>query len=124
MSKGYFGRTGLEISELAFGGGVTGGNLVNADEATRHKALQRAVSAGVNWIDTASIYGNGVSEETIGRHLQQLSPRPNISTKIRLEPDDMRDMAGAIERSLDASLKRLRGMTVRDSVRHAIADIP
>jgi D-threo-aldose 1-dehydrogenase len=108
MRKGYFGRTGLEISELAFGGGVTGGILVNADEATRYKALQRAVSAGVNWIDTASIYGNGASEETIGRHLQQLSPRPNISTKIRLEPDDMRDMAGAIERSLDASLKRLQ----------------
>ena len=69
-AKGYFGRTGLEISELAFGGGVTGGILINADEATRYTALRRAVAAGINWIDTAPIYGNGASEETIGRHLE------------------------------------------------------
>ena len=53
MRKTFLGRTGLEISELAFGGGVTGGILINADEAVRHDALQRAVSAGINWIDTA-----------------------------------------------------------------------
>jgi len=108
MRKGFFGRTGLEISELALGGGVTGGILINADEATRYKALQRAVAGGINWIDTASIYGNGASEETIGRHLETLQPRPNVSTKVRLEADDMRDIDGAIERSLEASLKRLR----------------
>ena len=73
MRKGFFGRTGLEISELAFGGGVTGGILINADEATRYKALQRAVAGGINWIDTAPIYGNGASEETIGRHLETLA---------------------------------------------------
>ena len=108
MRKGFFGRTGLEISELALGGGVTGGILINADEATRYKALQRAVAGGINWIDTASIYGNGASEETIGRHLETLQPRPNVSTKVRLEADDMKDIDGAIERSLEASLKRLR----------------
>jgi D-threo-aldose 1-dehydrogenase len=108
MRKGFFGRTGLEISELALGGGVTGGVLINADEATRYKALQRAVAIGINWIDTASIYGNGASEETIGRHLETLQPRPHVSTKVRLEPDDMNDIDGAIERSLEASLKRLR----------------
>ena len=73
MRKSFFGRTGLEISELALGGGVTGGILINADEATRYKALQRAVAGGINWIDTASIYGNGASEETIGRHLETLA---------------------------------------------------
>ena len=108
MRKGFFGRTGLEISELAFGGGVTGGILINADEATRYKALQRAVAVGINWIDTASIYGNGASEETIGRHLETLQPRPHVSTKVRLEADDMKDLDGAIGRSLEASLKRLR----------------
>ena len=85
MRKSFFGRTGLEISELALGGGVTGGILINADEATRYEALQRAVAGGINWIDTASIYGNGASEETIGRHLETLQPRPNVSTKVRLE---------------------------------------
>ena len=75
MRKVYFGRTGLEISEIALGGGVTGGILVNPDEATRYNALRRAVAGGINWIDTAPIYGNGASEETIGRHLEALLPQ-------------------------------------------------
>ena len=108
MRKTFLGRTGLEISELAFGGGVTGGILINPDEATRHEALRHAVSAGINWIDTAPVYGNGASEETIGRHLEALSPRPHVSTKVRLEAEDMSDIGGAIERSLEHSLWRLR----------------
>jgi L-galactose dehydrogenase/L-glyceraldehyde 3-phosphate reductase len=108
MRKTFFGRTGLEISELAFGGGVTGGILINPDEATRYAALRRAVIAGINWIDTAPVYGNGASEETIGRHLEQLTPRPYISTKVRLEAEDLDDIPGAIERSLEQSLQRLR----------------
>ena len=76
MRKAMLGRTGLEISELALGGGVTGGILINADEATRHDALQRAVTAGINWIDTAPIYGDGASEETIGRHLRVADAAP------------------------------------------------
>jgi len=108
MRKILFGRTGLEISELAFGGGVTGGILINADETTRVMALRRAVEAGINWIDTAPVYGNGASEETIGRHLESLEPRPYVSTKVRLEADDLDDIPGAIERSLEQSLKRLQ----------------
>ena len=108
MRKITFGRTGLEISEIAFGGGVTGGILIKADEATRYNALRRAVAAGINWIDTAPLYGNGASEETIGRHLETLTPRPYVSTKVRLEAEDMNDIPGAIERSLEQSLKRLQ----------------
>jgi len=108
MRKTFLGRTGLTISELAFGGGVTGGILINAPEAIRHDALQRAVAAGINWIDTAAIYGGGASEETIGRHLRALTPQPHVSTKVRLEADDMHDVAGAIERSLEQSLRRLQ----------------
>jgi L-galactose dehydrogenase/L-glyceraldehyde 3-phosphate reductase len=65
------------------------------------------MAGGINWIDTAPLYGNGASEETIGRHLSTLVPRPHISTKVRLEPWDMDDIGGAIERSLEQSLKRL-----------------
>jgi L-galactose dehydrogenase/L-glyceraldehyde 3-phosphate reductase len=108
MRKTMIGRTGLEISELAFGGGVTGGILINPDEVTRYGALRRAVEAGINWIDTAPAYGNGASEETIGRHLASLSPQPHVSTKVRLEAEDLDDIPGAIERSLEQSLKRLR----------------
>jgi D-threo-aldose 1-dehydrogenase len=108
MRKTSLGRTGAEISEVALGGGVTGGILINASEATRFAALQRAVAGGINWIDTAPSYGNGTSEETIGRHLSVLDPRPLVSTKVRLEQADMADISGAIERSLEASLKRLQ----------------
>src|SRR5947209_5830975 len=108
MRKVLLGRTGLEISELAFGGGVTGGMLIDADEPTRYTALKRAVEAGINWIDTAPIYGSGESERTIGRHWQSLASGLNFSTKVRLEAEDMSDIAGAITRSLEQSLERLR----------------
>jgi len=108
MRKNALGRTGLQISEIALGAGVTGGILIEADEATRTAALQRAVADGINWIDTAALYGNGASEANIGEHLAVLSPQPHISTKVRIETDQMSDIAGAIERSLEQSLKRLR----------------
>jgi L-galactose dehydrogenase/L-glyceraldehyde 3-phosphate reductase len=108
MRKNFLGRTGLEISEIAFGAGVTGGILIKGDEMTRISALIRAVAAGINWIDTAPLYGDGASEETIGRHLSALNPQPHISTKVRIERDDLRDVRGAIERSLERSLKRLQ----------------
>ena len=107
MKRRPFGRTGLKVSELVLGGGVVGGILVLADEETRAAALKRAVAAGINWIDTAVAYGNGESERTIGRHLADLSPRPHVSTKVRLAPDDLADVAGAVERSLEQSLRRL-----------------
>jgi D-threo-aldose 1-dehydrogenase len=112
MRKILLGRTGLAISELVFGGGVTGGILIKADEAIRYNALRHAVAAGINWIDTAPVYGNGASEETIGRHLEALSPQPQVSTKMRLEAGDLGDIAGAIERSLEQSLRRLRSNRV------------
>jgi L-galactose dehydrogenase/L-glyceraldehyde 3-phosphate reductase len=108
MRKTSFGRTGLAISEVALGGGMTGGVLIRPGEAIRWTALQRAVAGGINWIDTAPLYGNGASEQTLGRHLSALEPQPHVSTKVRLEAPDMADISGAIERSLEQSLKRLR----------------
>jgi aryl-alcohol dehydrogenase-like predicted oxidoreductase len=102
------GRTGLQISEIAFGAGDTGGLLVGADAASQRTVLQRAVTVGINWIDTAALYGRGASEEAIGRLLAALTPRPQISTKVRIEAGDMADIPGAIERSLVQSLERLR----------------
>jgi aryl-alcohol dehydrogenase-like predicted oxidoreductase len=107
MRKNLLGRSGLLISEVALGGGVTGGILIQGDEITRVTALRRAVAAGINWIDTAALYGDGASEATIGRHISTLQPRPYVSTKIRIERDQMNDIPGAIERGLEASLKRL-----------------
>ena len=47
------GKTGLDVSEIIFGGGAVGGLLIRADDDTRRQALARAVEEGVNWIDTA-----------------------------------------------------------------------
>ena len=112
MRKRRFGRTGLEVSELAFGGGYVGGLLILADDDTRRQALARAFEAGINWIDTAPLYGQGRSEEALGRLLNDFSEKPHVSTKVNLDTAKLHDIAGEVERSVAASLKRLR----RDSV--------
>jgi D-threo-aldose 1-dehydrogenase len=112
MRKRRFGRTGLQISELAFGGGYVGGLLILADDDTRRRALARAFEAGINWIDTAPLYGQGRSEEALGWLLAEFEERPYLSTKVGLDPAKLDDIPGEIERSVHASLKRLR----RDSV--------
>lgn len=112
MRKRRFGRTGLQVSELAFGGGYVGGLLILADDETRRRALARAFEAGINWIDTAPLYGQGRSEEALGWLLAEFKERPYLSTKVGLDPAKLDDIPGEIERSVQASLRRLR----RDSV--------
>jgi D-threo-aldose 1-dehydrogenase len=112
MNYRRFGRTGLRVSEVVFGGGYVGGLMVLADEDTRRRVLHRALDAGINWIDTAPLYGQGRSEEAIGALLAELAEPPYLSTKVRLDLDTLSDIPGAIERSVHESLRRLR----RDSV--------
>ena len=112
MNYRRFGRTGLRVSEVVFGGGYVGGLMVLADEDTRRRVLHRALDAGINWIDTAPLYGQGRSEEAIGALLAELAEPPHLSTKVRLDLDTLSDIPGAIERSVHESLRRLR----RDSV--------
>ena len=102
-----FGRTGLEVSELVFGGGWVGGILIHQDDATRRQALKRALDAGINWIDTAPSYGDGKSEEALGWLLKEVGQQPYVSTKVRLDLSRIDDIRGQVERSLEASLKRL-----------------
>ena len=69
MQRRRFGRTELEIPAVTFGGGWVGGVLIHKDRSTAFAALDRATAAGVDWIDTAAMYGNGVSETVIGEWL-------------------------------------------------------
>ena len=112
MHTRRFGRTGLQVSELAFGGGYVGGLLILADDATRRRALARAFAAGINWIDTAPLYGQGRSEEALGWLLAEFRERPYLSTKVNLDTAKLHDIPGEIERSVHASLKRLRRESV------------
>ncbi len=108
MQKRRFGRTGLEIPQLTFGGGWVGGLLIRGSEAEREGVLERALDAGIDWIDTAALYGNGVSETVIGQWLRAVPAerRPRISTKFNIDTS-AGDFAGQIERSVAASLQRL-----------------
>ena len=112
MKTREFGRTGLQVSELVFGGGFVGGILVHADDETKLKALRRALQAGINWIDTAPLYGQGKSERALGWLLKEVEETPYVSTKVQLDTGDLSDIPGQIERSIEASLERLQ----RDSV--------
>jgi len=112
MERHEFGSTGLEVSSLVFGGGMVGGLLIERDEATKRAAVEMALGAGINWIDTAPSYGDGRSEEALGLVLSQLDPALHVSTKVAIDSRDLRDVAGQVERSLTASLGRLRRSSV------------
>ena len=108
MQRRRFGRTGLEVPALTFGGGWVGGLLIRGSEQEREAVLNRALAAGIDWIDTAALYGNGVSETVIGGWLRGVAKekRPRISTKFNIDTS-AGDFAGQIERSVAASLQRL-----------------
>lgn len=108
MRHRRFGRTNLQISEVVFGGGFVGGILVLQDDDTRREAIRRAMDAGINWIDTAPLYGQGRSEKALGWLLMELESRPHLSTKVDLGAGDLADIPGAIERSMHESLERLQ----------------
>src|SRR5512145_1194354 len=107
-----FGRTGLQVSELVFGGGWVGGVLIHQDDATKLATLRRAMQAGINWIDTAPLYGKGQSEQALGWLLKEIDAAPHLSTKVSLDVARLDDIPGQVERSLHESLGRLG----RDSV--------
>jgi len=66
MEYRLLGRTGLRVSALGFGCGAVGGLLVRGDYAEMIRAVARGVELGVNYFDTAAIYGAGLSETKPG----------------------------------------------------------
>jgi aryl-alcohol dehydrogenase-like predicted oxidoreductase len=107
MEYRSLGRTGLKVSVLGFGCGDVGGLIVRGTPAERERAVARAVELGINYFDTAAAYGNGLSEQHLGQALKALRPDVYVGTKFRVPPDEVRDIGGAITRSLEASLGRL-----------------
>jgi len=107
MEMRTLGRTGLKVSTLGYGAGAVGGLMTKGAPADQERAIARAVELGINYIDTASIYGNGESERNLGRVLKALKPKIVLGTKVRLVAADRGHVAQAIERELEASLARL-----------------
>jgi aryl-alcohol dehydrogenase-like predicted oxidoreductase len=122
------GTTGLEITRVGFGAWAISGpgwayGWGPQDDADSIAAIHRAVDAGVNWIDTAAVYGLGHSEEVVARALRALpsGDRPYVFTKTGLTWDDADPSApvrkvmkpAVVRRQLEASLRRL-GVDVID----------
>ncbi|MFO0796428.1 MAG: aldo/keto reductase [Gemmataceae bacterium] len=110
MNQRVLGRTGLRVSELAFGCGPVSGLLTGDDSALQRGTVERALAAGVNWFDTAAGYGDGRSEANLGRALAELGAAGcvHVATKVRVPLDRLDDPAGAVADSVRASLARLR----------------
>lgn len=116
------GSSGLEITRVGFGAWAIGGGGWSfgwgpQDDDASIAAMRHALERGVNWIDTAAVYGLGHSEELVGRLLRDISEneRPYVFTKCGLVWDDSDPMAPAkrvlrpdsIRRECEASLRRL-----------------
>ena len=109
MEERVFGRTGMKLSVLGFGCGAVGGLMVRGDPRDQERAIARAISVGINYFDTAVQYGNGESEKNLGRVLQKLKPtNVVVGTKVRLPAGEFGRIAGAVTKSLEGSLTRLR----------------
>lgn len=110
MNYRYLGRTGLKVSEICLGAMTFGRE---SDEATSYDVLNRFVEAGGNFIDTANVYGRGVSETILGKWLAQ-QPRESlvIASKVRFPMGEGVNEIGLSRKhilaSVDASLQRLQ----------------
>jgi aryl-alcohol dehydrogenase-like predicted oxidoreductase len=117
MERRALGRTGLSITALGLGTWAIGGSgwaygWGKQDDREAVSAIRRAVELGMNWIDTAPVYGLGHAEELVGRAIAGMSVRPYIFTKCSLVWDSERRIgnslkAASVRRECEASLKRL-----------------
>ena len=118
MKTNALGNSDLNISSIGFGAWAIGGDWQFGwgpqDEADSIAAIHRALELGINWIDTAAVYGLGHSEEVVARALRSWSgPRPYVFTKCGMLWDDKGAIsyslkAASIRRECEASLRRLQ----------------
>ena len=108
MEQRVLGKSGLGLSLLGFGCGAVGGLMVKGEPADQERAVARAIELGINYFDTAAMYGQGQSERNLGRVLQALKPEVLVGTKVRVPPEEKRNIGAAIAASLEASLARLQ----------------
>lgn len=116
------GRTDLELSVIGFGAWAIGGGgwkfgWGSQDDAKSIAAIHEALRCGVNWIDTARVYGLGHSEQVVAAALDEVESRPYLVTKCTRVWDDAGRISGSmqsdsIRRELAASSAALGGRTI------------
>ena len=123
MSKRTLGNSDLQITPVGFGAWAIGGTGYEfawgqQDDEDSIAAIHRALELGVNWIDTAPVYGMGHSEEVVARALESWKgPRPYVFTKCVLRWNDQgkvhQDFSTAsIRQECEDSLRRLQVETI------------
>jgi aryl-alcohol dehydrogenase-like predicted oxidoreductase len=118
MKTRPLGNSDLKITPIGFGAWAIGGSgwafgWGAQDDADSIASIHEALDLGVNWIDTAAVYGLGHSEEVVARALEGVANRPYVFTKCARIWDDKRQIgkslkADSIRRECEASLRRLK----------------
>ena len=118
MQKKQLGNTDMHLTPVGFGSWAIGGadwayGWGAQDDGDAIAAIERAVELGINWIDTAAVYGLGHSEELVGKAVAGLKQKPYIFTKCSMVWNAERQVsfslkADSIRRECEASLKRLQ----------------
>src|SRR5258708_37365761 len=123
METRRLGNSNLEITSVGFGAWAIGRSGWEfawgpQDDADSIGAIHRALELGVNWIDTAAVYGTGHSEEIVANALKEWSgPRPYVFTKCVLRWNDQGKIwkefsSESVRRECEASLRRLQVDTI------------
>ena len=111
MKLRRLGRTGLKVSNLCLGTMTFGNEQWGCDESTAGRIVARFLDAGGNFIDTADVYSNGVSEEITGRAIRSKRQQVVLATKVAGPmgpgPNDLGVSRRHILDAVDASLRRL-----------------
>lgn len=123
MKTRKLGWTGVELTTVGLGTWAHGGadwrfGWGPQDDELSVRTIAAALDSGINWIDTAAVYGLGHAEEVLGRALGELRAKPFIATKCSLVWDAKRNVgsslaASSVKAECEASLKRL-GVDVID----------
>jgi L-galactose dehydrogenase/L-glyceraldehyde 3-phosphate reductase len=108
MQYRAFGNTGLEVSVLGYGCGAVGGLMVRGTHREMIRTVDYALESGINYFDTARMYGDGLSEITTGAILRELGAKDAlVGTKVRLASTEFDDIETVIEAQIENSLLRL-----------------
>jgi aryl-alcohol dehydrogenase-like predicted oxidoreductase len=118
MKARQLGNTDMQITPIGFGTWAVGGGGYQfgwgpQDDEQSIAAIHHALDLGINWIDTAAVYGLGHAEEIVGRVLKNRVERPDVFTKCSRVWDDNGEIRGnlkaeSIRRECEASLRRLQ----------------
>jgi aryl-alcohol dehydrogenase-like predicted oxidoreductase len=116
MDKRQLGNSDLQLSPIGFGAWAIGGgdwafSWGPQDDSDSISAIHKAIDLGVNWIDTAAVYGLGHSEEVVGKAIKSASQTPYVFTKCAMVWDEKREITNSlkqIRREVEDSLRRLQ----------------